>query len=421
MRLLNHTLMYLSVALLFIIGIWAVVFYVGMLDEIYDSIDDGLDNYKVLIIQKAEKDSTVFAKNVFDESNYLVREIDSKTASTFNEYHIDTQMYMQSEQEMEPVRLLRTVFSHGGRYYELKVIASMVEEDDLIEDLLYYIIILYIVIIASVIIINNFLLRRIWHPFYELISKLRQFSLKKGSAFSAPQTRVQEFVQLNEAVMSLLNKNIEVYNSQKQFIENLSHESQTPLAISINKLELILEESQADEKSAQAISEVIHNLERLARLNKSLLLLSKIENKQFTGSEEIVLNPVVRQLLHEFRELIEFKDLNVSFRENGAFMHVFDRDIVIILFTNLLKNAVAHNIHGGEIDIQIDPDHVSIANTGENEPLDTTRIFGRFYKGTNKGSSTGLGLAIVKTICDMNHLNLNYSYTAGKHVMVISK
>lgn len=420
MRLLNHTLMYLSVALLFIIGIWAVIFYFSMLDEIYDSIDDGLDNYKVLIIQKAEKDSSVLGKHVFDESNYFVRQIDGKTASGISESYRDTLMYMENEKELEPVRLLRSVFSHGGKYYELNVIASMVEEDDLIKDLLYYIIVLYIVIIASVIVINNFLLRRIWHPFYDLISKLRQFNLKKGSAFSVPQTRVLEFAQLNETVMTLLNKNIEVYNSQKQFIENVSHESQTPLAISINKLELILEELQ-DEKSAQGLSEVIHNLERLTRLNKSLLLLSKIENKQFTGTEEVVLNTIIKELLHEFRELMEFKNLHVSLSENGVFTHVFDRDLVLILFTNLLKNAIVHNVNGGEIEIQIDTNQVHIANGGEKIALDEGKIFGRFYKATNKSGSTGLGLAIVKAICDIHHLGLNYSYIDGKHVIVISK
>jgi hypothetical protein len=42
--------------LLAVVGVWAVIFYFNMLDEIYDSIDDGLENSKILIIRKVESD-----------------------------------------------------------------------------------------------------------------------------------------------------------------------------------------------------------------------------------------------------------------------------------------------------------------------------------------------------------------------------
>jgi signal transduction histidine kinase len=390
-----------------------------MLDEIYDSIDDGLDNYKVLIIQKAQKDSTVFNKTVFDESNYFVREVDSKKALNIHERYSDTLMYMENEKKLEPVRLLTTVFSQDNKYYELRVISSMVEEDDLIEDLLYYIIILYIVIMVSVIIINNILLKKIWQPFYELITKLKAFNLKKNAVFSTPKTNVQEFVQLNETVLTLLNKNIEVYSSQKQFIENAAHELQTPLAISINKLELILEEQLSDEKGAQALSEIINNLERLTRLNKSLLLLSKIENEQFNEAEQVNMNSLINKLREDFKELMEFKNLHLSIQENAVFSCLINKDLALVLLTNLIKNAIAHNVPNGEIKILIDRDKIEITNSGKKEPMDKDKIFKRFYKVSETNSSTGLGLAIAKAICDLYHLKVSYHYNDG-HTIILS-
>lgn len=420
MRLLNYTLFYISAALLLIIGTWAVIFYFSMLDEIYDSIDDGLDNYKMLVIQKAQADSSVLRKPVFDESNYQVREITPAEGAAHREVYADTLMYMQNEQKMEPVRLLITAFSQNGKFYELKIISSMVEEDDLIEDLLYYILILYVIIIASVMVINNFVLRRVWQPFYELLSRLRRFSLKKGETFRPPATRVVEFTALNDTIVQLLHKNVELYESQKQFIENAAHELQTPLAISINKLELMAEEQELNEEQARSLSEVIASLERLTRLNSSLLLLSKIENRQFPKEAQVELNGILKKQLSEFAELIAFKEITVSLHETGAFTQLMNADIAMVLVTNLLKNAIAHNRPGGTLHVEIGPQAFAITNSGQTEMLDKEKIFTRFYKTAGKTGSTGLGLAIVKTICDTYSLNIAYLFD-GRHSFRLSR
>ncbi|MGV2479976.1 UNVERIFIED_CONTAM: sensor histidine kinase, partial [Salmonella enterica subsp. enterica serovar Weltevreden] len=142
--------------------------YYSMLDEVYDSIDDGLDNYKMLIIQKAGADSTILKKNSFEESNYSITQIPQEQAMHSVERYSDTLMYMQNEEDFEPVRILSTVFSIGTNYYKLEIISSMVEEDDLIEDLTYYLVFLYIALLLSIYLLNFFILRRTWKPFYTL-------------------------------------------------------------------------------------------------------------------------------------------------------------------------------------------------------------------------------------------------------------
>ena len=90
MKLLNQSLKYISIFIFVIVSIWSVIFYINMLDEIYDSIDDGLDNYKVLIIKKAEKDTNFFVNNNFNESNYEVVEISQNIASQIRYTYKDT-------------------------------------------------------------------------------------------------------------------------------------------------------------------------------------------------------------------------------------------------------------------------------------------------------------------------------------------
>src|SRR5690606_1084412 len=149
MKLLNQSLKYLSISILLIVSFWSVIFYVNMIDEIHDSIDDGLDNYKLLIVQKADTDSTLLSKRYFDESNYAIREISQSAAIRVKDTYVDTLMYMPDEDDLEPVRMLTTAFENNGHYYELKVINSMVEEDDLIEDLFWAVFWLYIILVVS--------------------------------------------------------------------------------------------------------------------------------------------------------------------------------------------------------------------------------------------------------------------------------
>lgn len=419
MKLLNHTLKYLSITLFVIISIWAAIFYINMLDEVYDSLDDGLDNYKLLIINKAGEDSTILSKTEFAESNYEIREIPEAIALQRKDTHVDTLMYMVNEEDYEPVRMLTSAFRMNNRYYELKVIASMVEEDDLIEDLLYSLIWLYLAMIASILLVNNFLLRKTWKPFYVLLEQLRGFKLGKDPMLTPAETKVKEFKELNEAVSLLINRSLETYHGQKQFIENASHELQTPLAISINKLELLTEKEDMDEANLMAVGQVIQTLERLTRLNKSLLLLSKIENKQFQENERVDINAVFKNLIEEFTDFADYKNVTISYQEHGQLYADMSKNLAEIFVTNFLKNAIVHNDSNGWVQVIVNPTSFTITNSGSDVPLDKDKVFQRFQKKSNEKNTTGLGLAIVKAIADLYGLSVTYSYQNG-HQMTVS-
>jgi len=418
MNLLNYTLKYLAIALFGIISVWAVIFYVNMLDEVYDSLDDGLDNFKILIIDKAHQDSTTLTKTEFAEGNYEIRPISKNNALKIKDVHKDTLMYMQFEEDLEPVRLLTTAFKIDDKYYELKVISSMVEEDDLIEDLFYSLIWLYVALLASILIVNNFLLKKVWQPFYNLLNKLQTFRLGKDHSIEPVKTNVKEFKVLNDSVISLVNHTLETYNSQKQFIENASHELQTPIAISINRLELLAEKSEMTEANLETIGQVIQTLERLTRLNKSLLLLSKIENRQFEETENISLNKIFFNLKEEFSDFAEYKGITISIYEKAQLSAIMQKDLAIILISNLMKNAIVHNHSNGALDIEIDQRYFIISNTGTESALDKDKIFKRFHKDSGDKNNTGLGLAIVKAIVDLYGLSIDYSFDGRHHVKV---
>jgi len=418
MKVLNYTTSYLAVVLLLLITIWATIFYFAMLDEIYDSIDDGLDNQKGLIIQKAAFDSTVLNRQQFDEGDYAIKPIDSVSAIQFTEVYQDTLMFMQNEKEYEPVRMLKTVFRQGNQYYQMQVITSMVEEDDLIKQLFYALLWLYTGLLISILLVNNLLLKRIWKPFYHLLKQVQHFRLEKGFNISHQKTKIDEFRLLQQSIEKMLQHNIDTYTSQKQFIENASHELQTPLAIAINKLEALAESPSLNEKEATLLGNALQQLQRLTRLNKSLLLLSRIENRQFAETETIDMAKVVKKTVDDMSDQLAFYNIKVVWVEDEKVELQMHPGLATIMVTNLLKNAIVHNQKDGFIQITINRQALVIANSGNGKVPDPQKLFTRFNPGASSENSTGLGLAIVKAITDLYHFNIQYSYQQ-KHILTI--
>ncbi len=414
MKLLNYTTAYFAGVLFILLSIWAVIFYFEMLDEIYDSLDDGLENQKMLVINRAKKDTTDLQRLEFEDGSYTIRSINKEQALTFRDTYRDTLMYMENEDEYEPVRLLETVFKKDRQFYKLKIITSMVEEDDLIEDLLFSLILLYVGLILSIVLLNNLILKKIWNPFYTLLQQLKNFRLDHNREIHTVSSNIEEFNLLNNRVKQMLGKSISSYNSQKQFIENAAHELQTPLAISINKLELLIEREDLNIEQIELLSSVLNNLEGLTRMNNSLLLLSKIENQQFPDEVEVILNDLILELTLNFDDLARHKEIEIIIENLSELKFKMNRDLARILLSNLLKNAILHGERNSKIEILISVNKLKISNPSNYGALDSDKVFSRFQKSSSSKGSTGIGLAIAKTISIKYDLQLEYDYN-GKH------
>ncbi|WP_026969201.1 sensor histidine kinase [Algoriphagus terrigena] len=419
MKLLNQSIKYLSVSIFLIVTVWSAIFYFNMLDEIHDSIDDGLENYKQLIIKRTEDDSTILQKTDYEEGNYTLHQIAPDEALSMRDYFTDTLLYMQNENDLEPVRMLTTAFRHDGDYYQLTVFNSTVEEDDLIEDLLYSIIWLYLILVVSIVLINNVVLQRLWKPFYTLLGDLKTFRLDKESPALEVKSQTKEFMELESAVNSLISNARETYSNQKKFTENASHELQTPLAVITAKLELLLERESLQSESAETVGQILQTIQRLTRLNKSLLLLTKIENRQFSENKSITINHVIDQAIADLEDFASFRGVEISVEKSADLSLQMDESLASILVSNLLRNAIFHNIPGGKVWVEVGKNSIQIRNTGKDKALDASRIFDRFQKETTDNSSTGLGLAIVQAICKLYGFEILYRFD-GQHCFKVN-
>jgi signal transduction histidine kinase len=200
---------------------------------------------------------------------------------------------------------------------------------------------------------------------------------------------------------------------QKLFIGNASHEMQTPLAICRNRLEMLMEDETLTEKQLSELMKTHRTLENLTRLNKSLLLLCKIENRQFTDVKSLCLNELLLQYLDDYKEVYAYRHVQVEVHVEECFRLEMSESLAIVLLTNLLKNAFVHVTEGGVISLSFTASSFRISNTGD-ASLDKNRIFERFYKEGKAEGSTGLGLA--KLDSDLFSKSYDVIFTNGEKI-----
>ncbi len=328
---------------------------------------------------------------------------------------IDTLILNRNENEMEEYRQLSVIKNINQQNYKIVVRESNLESEDLIQALGGIAFVAILILTTSLILINQKMARSIWLPFYENLRKIEAFKLNEYHPLALQPTGITEFDALNDTIILLTNKIIADFKNLKQFSEDAAHEMQTPLAIISAKLETMLIDPDASEKQLKMVQSTKQAVKRLSKLNKELLLLTKIENNQFMASEKINLHTAILEKLAEFQELLELKEITTDL-QIAADVEIQSNPILTdLLITNLLSNAINHNIRRGTIRIILNEEWFEIQNTGRAEIANPERLFTRFYKENTSGNSVGLGLAVVLKICDVQHWKVSYLYDKPMH------
>ena len=436
----NYTLRYLTLTFLLILAVWAAVFYAYILDEVYDNIDDGLKDKKTLIIQNILRHPELLKINEFGIEDFRVY----PSQEDFSDHNIlsNAFFYMPFDDEDEPYRVLKTSFyDRDMNPYTLEIRTSTVEKDDLLFNLAIALGVLYVVLLLSMYLVNLLVINKIWKPFKGILSAIRRYEvgnktelqksniLLLGPTGSGNKNKLQpivtdviEFNVLHDNIQQMWQRNEVVFEEQKVFIENASHELQTPLAITLNKLELLTDDPSLTEKQLVQLSEVKQSLMRMTHLNKSLLMLTRIENHQYKQAESISFQALTATIIEDLSDLIAFKELEITVKKDSDFQVEMNKDLATVLVSNLLRNAIKYTERGKEIQVRLEENCFQVKNTAKDGiRLDSNKIFQRFHKGQQDATSTGLGLAIVKSIADSYQLQVKYSFGAKMHCFTLKK
>ncbi len=381
----------------------------------------------IILTSKVDKDLVIEENEVFQHvaANHNLPEVyksDDQAISfsltngtRVNRRFIDTTFWNGKEDESG--RALISAVKVNTRNYRVTIIESKVETEDLIRIIFGITIAVILLLVLSLFIINRFIIRRLWNPFYFILTKLKNFNISdKGPTFFPPSD-TDEFNELGNAISSMACKAKNDYQELKAFTENASHELLTPIAVINTKLDTLLQTGQFDEPQGRILSDLYESVSRLTRLNKSMLLLVKIENNLVKDDTDINLKIAVETVLGQLHEL--YADKSITVTRNLAQKHLYiSRSLTEILLNNILINAIRHNYAGGNIDVLLTETELVIKNTGKEQPLNPGQIFERFNKSSHS-EGTGLGLTIAKQICENYDLPLIYRYETPYHVMTI--
>ena len=327
----------------------------------------------------------------------------------------DTGLLYPGTAEKLQFKILTKQYYLQGKPYQLTTYVSSKEFSHLIIKVLATEAFVFLLLLLAIVIINRKSSQRLWRPFYATLEKTGSYDVVQNTAFQLQEeTGITEFNQLNSELSSLIEKVNQAYSNQKQFVENASHEIQTPLAIIRSKLELLINEPGLTEKKAALLADITQANERLSQMNKSLLLLAKIDNNQFPEQEAINVSELLERMLKNYREHYDNFPVLKTTIEPDIYITA-NPALIEILFSNLIKNAVVHNIPGGNIHIHLNNTAFTITNTGHSLAEVPEQLFERFRKGTTDAKTTGLGLALVKQVAQLYRMSLQYVYENGIH------
>ena len=423
MKLLSYTYRKLALLLFLLMAVWGVLFYYAIIDEVVDETDDTLENYGEILMESALHDPSILETEGSLMSFYKFTPISEEEGRHYRQVFYDATVYIELEDEDEPVRVMCTAFRMpDGQYYELKLMISILERDDMVEAMLWYLGALFLLFLICTSIGIQLVLKGVFRPLHRLLDWLHCIQPGKEVPPLDNPTKIREFRQLSDAALDMGTRSYKAYEEQKQFIENASHELQTPLAIVRGKVELLAESEGMTEQQMEQLDEIYATLGRAVKLNKSLLLLSRIENGQYTEMEDVSVDEILDELLPDLMDIYEHKQVRlIRKREEQPFIIRCNHSLAQILVSNLVKNSLLHNREEGELQVLTTPTSLVIKNTGD-VPLDGEKLFRRFYHGMDgKKDSTGLGLAIARSIALSSSLKLTYEWQDGMHTFRLVK
>lgn len=352
------------------------------------------------------------------QGEYNIEEV--VAASGINSEPRNTAIYYQDEKQLLPFEVLTNYHSWNGKIYQLSTYVSSKEIHHLIIKVFATEAVILLLLLLTVVIVNKRSSLTLWTPFFSTLQEVKRFDIIRNQSLSLPpSTGTVEFDELNKAITSLIDNVNQAYHQQKQFVENASHEMQTPLAIIRSKLELLINEPELTEKAASMLSDISEANDRLSEMNRTLLLLAKIENNQFPDVEEISIASLLLNLINNYKNHYDGDFPKLTQNIESQKRVIANRSLIEILLSNLIKNAVEHNQSGGVIVIALSDSELSIKNTGAEPKVEPGLLFERFRKGSHKSKTTGLGLALVKQICLLYHYSIKYIYQNGWHEVTV--
>ena len=324
------------------------------------------------------------------------------------------------EEEEEPYRQYTSTINVNGKQFQVIVRISLIEKEDMFFTIFGVTLAAIFLLLIIMFFITKISSQRVLKDFYGSLKKLENFSLTQDNTLELNKSNIEEFDKLNKAIRKLSVKAISEYKSLKEFTEETNHEIQTPVAVTKSKLEVLLQSENLNEDDMNLLNNALNNLNKLERVNKSILLLNKLDHRNLFEDTKLNFADEIKNVIESFSDSISSKNISLNISLNDELSVTINSSLLHIILSNIISNAIKHNIVGGEIFIVLDDLQLKILNSVNRVSTNTDKFFERFYKESNSGDSVGLGLTIVKKICDLYGLTIVNEMRKKSYVITLN-
>lgn len=436
MKLNNKILLSNIILSLLIFSITAVGVYYIVNSTVYKELDNHLLQHKVDILNQIEGQN----RSGIDELQQLgnlgsyewmeITPYDGSVTPNENKFAtIDTIRNTREEVETKSYRRLLSAIRVDGRLYTLKLYEEVASWEQISRTILFSVLAALFIWIILLYLLNQIVLDKILTPFYDTVSTLEGISNPSHLDESFPETSTYEVNVLNRALNSMMQHIRSSFEDQKHFIQNASHELLTPLSIIRQKAEKILADSESlDKQTLKSVSNIHDTSVRLSRLSNALLLISRVENKQYTLNEQIDIEVAVNATIEELRDFLELKKISVKKVFECPITVKGNSELIQSVLYNVLQNAIKFTPADSTITVLMNCDgdrpRITIGDEGPGIPPEyIDSVFDRFKKTKNRpegveDNSSGLGLSIVQSICRLHDFRCTASNRPGNGVEI---
>lgn len=254
--------------------------------------------------------------------------------------------------------------------------------------------------------------KKVISPIEDLDSLMSEISkdLKYKKLNLNDPNAVKELISLSESFNNMMQRLEQAFESQKEFVENVSHEIKTPLTIIKSNLESIdTTKGESEKDTLEAIESSVESVNFLDNLTEDLLLLSILDRKDIP-LEDFKLENALKNIEDRLQKLAKNKSQKLIIKNElkniilSGNQNLFERAI-----SNIVENSIKYSPQKTSVTVKTKLEKekvtISITDQGPGIPIaEHTKIFDRFYRvDKSRARATGgkgLGLAITKEIIE---------------------
>lgn len=315
------------------------------------------------------------------------------------------------EDEAIDYRVLHYSFRVDGEPYLLEIGQSLSSITYAGRNIRNVILIFLAIFIAVTLLSDLFYTSRILRPLRVITGRLKETTSPSAVSADPVRTSTEDFIQLDRTLREMMKKIDDLFRKEKEITVNISHELMTPVSVLRSKLENMLLSENLDPVIETGIEESLRTLHRLKTLVNSLLMIARIESRQYLKEDIVEISALIKEVTDEISPVADDSGVEIIINCNRNYiLSHSNRSLLFSMFYNVVNNSVKHTPAGGRIEISGTEGEgrfeVSVCDTGRGmTPEQLDRLFSRFSTRLEPGGdSTGIGLAITKSIADFHDI-----------------